>query len=99
MIRKVSDIVQVKVISYNNKRRLVFADYLEDHQLCSFEIVAVTKWHVDLPNYYIIVIDDDIIGWTISKYHVEYNEVNQKHIGSKFYEICEEFIVNNANIS
>ena len=48
MIRKVGDIVQVKVISYNNKRRLVFSDSLEDHQLCSFEIVAVTKWHVDL---------------------------------------------------
>jgi hypothetical protein len=94
--RNKGDIVKVKTAIINNKEKLVFSDYDGDFQFKLFEIAARTKWHPDLPYYYIILIEDHMIGWTISKSHVQNNDVDEFHIGRKFYEISEDFIIKDA---
>jgi len=91
--RKKGDFVKIKTAVLKNKEKVVFADYDGEHQVKEFQIVAVTKWHPELPNYYIILIDDDMIGWTLSIYHVNNNDIEEQYVGKKFYEISEEFII------
>lgn len=42
---------------------------------------------------YIIIIDDDIIGWNINSFHIKHWDVDKKYLGKKFYDIYEQFIV------
>jgi len=91
--RNKGNLVKVKTAFLKNKERLVFSDYEGDYKVKEFEILAITKWHPDLPDYYIILIEDHMVGWTLSNSHVQNNEVDEKHIGKKFYEISEEFII------
>lgn len=42
---------------------------------------------------YSIIIDDDIIGWTIGKFHVEHNHVDKSLVGKRFYDVNDDMII------
>ncbi|CAB4196809.1 hypothetical protein UFOVP1290_329 [uncultured Caudovirales phage] len=45
-----------------------------------------------LEETYSIMIDDDMIGWTISNFHVENNGADKKFVGKKFYDVTDDMI-------
>jgi hypothetical protein len=44
-------------------------------------------------DYYTIIIDDNMIGWNISKFHIKYQNIDDKLLNKKFYDVTEEMIL------
>jgi hypothetical protein len=54
-----------------------------------FPIVAIDR-NLEL---YKIIIADELVGWMIGKFHIEYQHVDKKFYGRKFYDIPESLIL------
>ena len=42
---------------------------------------------------YKIIIDDDMVGWQISSFHIEHEGVPVAFKGRKFYDVHENFVI------
>lgn len=42
---------------------------------------------------YKIILDDDMVGWQISQFHIEHERVPKAFKGKKFWDLHEDFIV------
>jgi len=42
---------------------------------------------------YKVIIEQDMPGWDISKFHTKYQEVDEKYLGKRFYDITEALIL------
>lgn len=84
MKHKLGDLVSCKVEEKNGQKR-ISVDKGEEKK---FEIILVDK----LRSLYTIAIDDDMVGWTVSQWHVKNAKIDEKFVGKKFYDITEDFI-------
>lgn len=55
----------------------------------SYQIVAKDE----LMQTYKIILDDDMLGWQISQFHIEHEKVPVVFRGKKFYDIHENFVL------
>ena len=55
----------------------------------AFQIVAKDP----LMESYTVIVDDDMVGWIISKFHVEHWNVPKAFLGKKFFEVTENYII------
>lgn len=55
----------------------------------SYQVVAKNE----LMNTYKIIIDDDMVGWQVSTFHVEYERVPAAFKGRKFYDVHASFVI------
>lgn len=89
----IGDIVSCNVeVFKDKKRKLSIIAPQEDSkiEIMSFPIVAIDE-HMQT---YKIIIEPDMPGWNISKFHVNHLNVNEKFLGNKFYDISESLILN-----
>lgn len=89
----VGDIVSVNVeILKDKNKKISIVQPREDSEIeiMNFPIVAVDK----VFQLYKIMIDQDIYGWYISKFHIKHQDIDAKLIGRKFYDITESLILN-----
>lgn len=92
---KVGDIVSCQVETRKSGTKAVVARHLEEPlpklETKLFEIITINIVAEDLYSY-VILIADDMLGWTISEWHILHQKVDPKFKGKKFYELTEEFI-------
>lgn len=95
---KVKEQVMCRVETRANNTKAIFSRYLtadenpklEDRQ---FEVIAVKKFCPGSEYHmYTIVIDDDMVGWEIGEFHIQYQKINSKFKGRKFWDLTEEFM-------
>lgn len=92
---QIGDIVSCNVeIFKNNKRKLSMTPLQKDStiEVINFPIIAVDEF---LKNYKIII-EPDMSGWIISKFHTKYQNIDEKFLGKKFYDIPESIIINSV---
>lgn len=88
---KIGDHVSVNVeYEKSGIKRILSRQPLKDSTVIAklFPIVMLNH----LEETYSIMIDDDMIGWFISKFHVENNGADKKLIGKKFYDVTDDMI-------
>ncbi len=89
---KVGDCVIVNTEKpINGQKRILIREPSPESILGSgvYQIVAKD----DVLDTYKIIIDDDMLGWQISKFHVEHEGVPVAFKGKKFYDVHESFVI------
>ena len=89
---KVGDKVVVKVeLQKSGSKRVLIREPLPDSKIVekAFPIVMLHQ----MEQSYTIIIDDDMLGWQISEFHVKHNKVDKSLIGNKFYDVVDDWIV------
>lgn len=89
---KVGDKVVVRVeVPKEGAKRVLIREPKPDSKIVEKTFTIVIKH--ELEQSYTIIIDDDMVGWYISVFHVKHNKVDEKYVGKKFYDVTEEFIL------
>ena len=88
---KVGQSINCEIEIRKDKSKRFALNPLEDSEFItqSFEIIGMNKQF----NTYKILIDDDIVGWYLSQWHVKYEDIDEKFVGKKFYDIDENYII------
>jgi hypothetical protein len=95
---KVKDLVNCQVETRINGTKAIVSKHLPPEELSKleikqFEIIAVQNIYPDSTYHmYTIVIDDDMVGWMISEFHIRHQKVDIKFKNKRFWELTEEFI-------
>lgn len=93
---KIGDLIIVVTETRINGRRYIVTDKPAPKSkllMGSFQIVAKNE----VTQTYKIIIDDDMVGWQISQFHVDYENVAKAFNGKKFYDVVENCIVGLKN--
>jgi hypothetical protein len=90
---KIGSSVNIKVSNSNGRRKVLPKESEDSSEVKSFEIIAKYFLHKEMSPYYMVLIDTDMVGWTVSSSHVMYYDIDPKFLGSKFYDVTEEFII------
>lgn len=89
---KVGDMISCNVeIFKNKKRKISVVEPKKDSEIevMYFQIISIDE----VAQSYKILIEPDMSGWDINKFHVKHQRVDDKLIGSKFYDVAESLIV------
>jgi hypothetical protein len=85
---KVNDRVICQVeVQKNGTKRILVRDPLKDSKISrqDFQVVAINA----LMQTYMIIVDDGMIGWTVSRFHTKHLDVPETLIGKTFYDVSE----------
>lgn len=88
---KVGDIVSLSVEIFDGRKRLLGSRVAKEGAIVEeklFPIVAIDETQ----KTYKIIIDDDMLGWVISGFHINYQDVPKVFLGKRFYDIVESYI-------
>jgi hypothetical protein len=85
---KIGDKVICEVeVQQDGKRRLLIKDPVKTSKVTKQEFPII---HIDNgTELYTILLDDDMVGWQISQWHVKYWDVAPKYVGKTFYDVPE----------
>lgn len=92
---KIGNKVVCQVGTRSSGRKYVFAktllkgDPIPKLEQKVFEIIAIDP----VQESYMILVDDDMLGWNIGEWHIIYRNIDPKFKNKKFYELMEEFII------
>jgi hypothetical protein len=95
---KVKDIVLCQVEIRKNGDKAILSRILgpeEQIKLESqqFEIIAINQIYPEsLYHMHTILVEDNMIGWIIGKFHTQHYKINQSFYGKKFWDLTEEFM-------
>ena len=93
---KVGDTVSVAIEILDGKKKLLGLRNLAQGsvlEIKDYPIVSINEFQ----GTYKLIIDDDVQGWIISKFHVQYEHVDNKYLGKKFYDVVELYITDIEN--
>ena len=85
-MKKKGQSVKVKTAVINGRKKVVPSDYDGEFTIKSFLILRTPK-HYD-PSY-MLLIDDDMVGWNVSDFHIIHMDVDEKYKGKRFYDVSE----------
>jgi hypothetical protein len=91
MLYKVGDKVICPVeIQKSGVKRISIREPLADSKVSKkdFQIIYIDP----VIQAYTIVIDDDMTGWALDKWHVKYWNISEKLIGKRFFDVTETII-------
>ena len=71
----------------NGLKRLLIKDPAKTSKVSQKEFLIV--YFDERTQFYTLILDDDITGWIISKWHVKYLNISDKYIGKRFYDVPE----------
>lgn len=80
--------VKIKTAVINNRKKLVPSNYDGDYEIKSYIILRKPQPYDPC---YMILVDADMIGWTVSNFHVLHMEVDEKYVGNKFFDVNEDY--------
>lgn len=92
---RIGDLVRIVVETRKNGRRYIVLDIPAPNSkliTAAFQIVAKNE----LTQTYKIIIDDDMIGWIISQFHIDHENIPKVFNGKRFYDIPESIILGEA---
>lgn len=55
----------------------------------TFLIVSISE----VMQTYMIVIDDDMVGWNLSEWHIKNYKLDSALLGKKFYDITDHYVI------
>lgn len=87
---KKGQVVNIKVAYVKGDKMLVPASYRAEHEVKLFTILRLPQ---NNNLNYMMLIDEDIAGWRIGEFHVIFMGVEAKHLGKKFFDIDQDYIV------
>lgn len=90
---KKGQLVKIKTAIVDGRKRLVPKDWEGESNIESFEIICYYNTHKDAPLNYMVLVDLDIIGWTINKFYILHYDLDEKYLNCKFYDINDSFFV------
>lgn len=89
---KIGDCVIVNTETPPNKqKRILTREPTPDTLLGSGSYQVVAK--DELMKTYKIILDDDMLGWQISMFHIQHERVPVAFQGKKFYDVQETFVL------
>lgn len=89
---QVGDMVECEVEIMKNKcRRLLIKSPERGSELTTmyFPVVAIDETLESCK----IIIEEDMPGWYITRFHIEFEDVDPSFMGAKFYDISESLIL------
>jgi hypothetical protein len=89
----IGEFVKVKTSIIDGKEKIVPSDYSGDFKIKSFEIIYKYKHYQDMPFYYTLHVDNDMLGWTIGSWHLLHQEIDKKFLNCRFYEVSEGYFI------
>ena len=80
-----------KIICRIDGKRILITEHEAPESLKtqSFEIIYID----DKYDSYGVIVDENMIGWLVSNYHIKILKVNEKFNGKRFYELTENNII------
>jgi hypothetical protein len=75
----------------NGSKKLLIGDPSQGSKVGKGTFLIVAK--DEAFQTYKIIIDDDMIGWSISSWHISNMRLDNKLLGKKFYDVQEELII------
>lgn len=87
---KVNQKVKIKTAVINGYEKLVPKSYEKKHEVKEFLVLSIPNYAND---FYSILVEDQMLGWTVDLSHVTYFDVNKKYLGKKFFDVNEEYFV------
>ena len=78
-----------------NKSKVYLGELVSNLKLepQSFEIVASEPLYTDSKDkLYTLLLEDNMVGWTFNKWHVEHWNINEKLLGKKFTQVSDAII-------
>lgn len=58
-------------------------------EVMTFPIVSVDE----TTQTYKVIVPNDVSGWIISKFHIQFQHVSDKFMGKRFYDIAESLVL------
>lgn len=92
-IFKIGSSVNIKVSNTDGRKKVLPKDSENFFEIKSFQIIGKYFLHKEMNPYYMVLIEPDMVGWTVSSSHVMYYDIDPKFLGSKFYDVTEDFVV------
>ena len=77
---KIGSFVNIKVANVDGRKKVVPKNFEEECEIKSFEIIASYHLHKEMEPYYMVLVDSDMIGWTVSRSHALYYDLNEKYL-------------------
>ena len=87
---RVGQQVKVKTIISNGYEKIVTADYSKDFKIKELTILSTPNYY---NSFYSILVEDSMLGWTINQTHIDYNGINKKYLGKKFFDVSPDYFV------
>jgi len=89
-IIKAEQKVKIKSAKIKGREKLVPKSYEGEHKIKEFLVLSVPNYS---NNCYTILIEDNMVGWTIDLTHLEYQGVSKKYLGKKFFDVSEDYFI------
>lgn len=89
----IGDFVKVKTAFFSSKEKIVLPSFDGDFKIKSFEIIYKYKHYQDMPVYYTLNVDNEMLGWLIGSWHILHQEIDKKFLNCRFYEVSEEYFL------
>jgi len=80
--------VKIKTATIDNRRKLVPSDYSESCEIKNYTVLCNPT---ESNPYYMILIDDDMVGWTVSNFHILHYDLPIKFLGKKFFDVTDRY--------
>jgi hypothetical protein len=87
----VGDLISVKIKVQKNGRKSISYGNLSDGSTLEIKKFQVIGLNESMKTYKIII-DDDMIGWQISQFHIDHEGVAKAFLGKRFYDISENHV-------
>ena len=87
---KANQKVKIKTAVVNGYEKLVPNTFEKSHTVKEFIILSVPNY---ANSFYSILVEDQMIGWTVDLSHVTYFDVDKKYLGKKFFDVNEDYFV------
>lgn len=82
--------VKIKTAILNKRKKLVPSNYDGTHEVKSFIILRMPQ---EYDPFYMILIEDDMVGWVVTDFHILHMEVDSKYRGKKFFDVNETYFL------
>ncbi len=89
---KIGDLITIVTEIRQNGNKYVVTDAPRTNSKLATECFQIVAKNETMQTYKIILADD-MIGWQISQFHIEYEGVAKAFFGKRFYDISENHIV------
>ncbi len=87
---KLNQQIKIKTATINGYEKVVHPSYDGKTQIKTFTIICCPN---NYNQYYSILIEDKMLGWTINQFHVEHYHIDKKFLGKKFFDIDESYVI------
>lgn len=82
--------VKIKTSIVHGNEKLVPIDWPSNYQVKTFTILSCPN---EYNSFYSILVEDRMLGWIINQTHLDYNLIDKKYLGKKFFDVDNSYFI------